>query len=134
MQENNFSVPSRAAEQKGNMLQKPRCDKEHVWLAGVQGFEAHLGLGLGSPNTQDTNLSNDNYRTRGTTNQWHSNPSQRRHQEPLLNRHKPEIIYYRIHNKDIDGQEAIQLESYRLKVKPMATLTHHQESRIQHRA
>lgn len=61
-------------------------------------------------------LSSDNYRTRGTSNQGHSNPFQRRHREPLLTRHKPEIIYYRIHSKDIDGQEVIQLESYKLKV------------------
>lgn len=127
-----FSVPSKAAEQKGRHVTKTQAPQgAHVasvwiskkvcnWCSGLWG-----GIGLaaaGIPDTLDTYLSHDNYRTSGTTNQWHSNPFQRRQEEPLLNRHKPKIIYYRIHSKDRDGQEIIQLESYKSKVNAVANL------------
>lgn len=123
MQENNFSVPSRAAEQKGRQVTKTWLWRgEQVAGAGTSQVLCDCAQGSGGIRGWNAQahwtpicLSSDNYRTRGTSNQWHSNPFQRRHQEPLLNRHKPEITYYRIHNKDTDGQEVIQLESYKLK-------------------
>lgn len=96
--------------------------QEGVWLV-LKALRGNRGLAAaGIPDTLDTCLSRGKCRTSRTTNQWHSNPFQRRQEEPLLNRHKAKIIYYRIHSKDRDGQEIIQLESYKLKVNAVANL------------
>lgn len=135
MQEKKFSVPSKAAEQKGRHVTKTQVPQgarvASAWISKkVCGWCSRLWGGIGgwqrlgylTPDTLDTYLSRDNYRTSRTTNQWHSNPFQRRQDEPLLNRHKAKIIYYRTHSKDRDGQEIIQLESYKLKMNAVANL------------